>query len=134
MQLALDSCSSRSWPTSCASTSRARSTEPGTKRRRRTHDRRTFARNLSRAPDAMSWLADLILAVHFAFVLFVVGGLALIWIGAGARWRWVRNPWFRGCHFAAICIVTAEAVLGIMCPLTVWEDALRGARSETSFM
>jgi hypothetical protein len=82
----------------------------------------------------MSWLADLILAVHFAFVLFVVGGLALIWIGAGARWRWVRNPWFRGLHFAAICIVTAEAVLGIMCPLTVWEDALRGARSETSFM
>ncbi len=82
----------------------------------------------------MSWLADLILVVHFAFVLFVVGGLAMIWIGAAAGWRWVRNPWFRGLHLAAIAIVTAEALLGIMCPLTVWEDALRGARPETSFM
>ena len=82
----------------------------------------------------MSWLADLILVVHFAFVLFVVGGLALIWIGAAAGWRWVRNPWFRGLHLAAIAIVTAEALLGIMCPLTVWEDELRGARADTSFM
>ena len=39
----------------------------------------------------MTWLADLILIAHFAFVLFVVGGLALIWIGAVAGWRWVRN-------------------------------------------
>ena len=87
-----------------------------------------------RAPSTVSWLADLILFVHFAFVLFVVGGLATIWIGAAAGWRWVRNPWFRGLHLAAICFVTAEALLGIMCPLTVWEDALRGAGSQKSFM
>ena len=82
----------------------------------------------------MHRLADLILIVHFAFVLFVVGGLVMIWIGAAARWRWVRNPWFRGLHLAAILFVTAEALLGVMCPLTVWEDALRGAHAETSFM
>ena len=82
----------------------------------------------------MIWLADLILIAHFAFVLFVVGGLALIWIGAVAGWRWVRNGWFRGAHLAAICLVAAEALLGKVCPLTVWEDALRGTHGATSFI
>ncbi|MGH8640305.1 MAG: DUF2784 family protein, partial [Burkholderiales bacterium] len=49
----------------------------------------------------MSWLADLILIVHFLFVAFVVGGLALIWIGAAAGWEWVRNFWFRVAHLGA---------------------------------
>ena len=80
-------------------------------------------------------LADLILLVHFAFVLFVVGGLALIWAGAGLGWRWVRNLWFRVAHLAAILFVAGEALAGIWCPLTVWEDRLRGgARVETSFI
>ena len=82
----------------------------------------------------MTWLADLILIAHFAFVLFVAGGLALIWIGAAAGWRWVRNLCFRVAHLAAICVVAAEALLGMVCPLTVWEDTLRGARDETSFI
>ena len=81
----------------------------------------------------MAWLADLILIAHFAFVLFVVGGLALTWVGAATGWRWVRNRWFRGAHLAAILLVTAETLLGMVCPLTVWEDALRGARDDTSF-
>ena len=71
-------------------------------------------------------LADVVLVVHFAFVAFVVGGLALIWLGAAADWRWVRNRVFRIAHLAAICFVAAEAVFGVMCPLTGWEDALRG--------
>ncbi|HSN38862.1 MAG TPA: DUF2784 domain-containing protein [Burkholderiales bacterium] len=80
-------------------------------------------------------LADLILLVHFAFVLFVVGGLALIWAGAGLGWRWVRNLRFRVAHLAAILFVAGEALAGIWCPLTVWEDRLRGgARVETSFI
>jgi hypothetical protein len=82
----------------------------------------------------MSWLADIVLVVHFAFVLFVVGGLAAVWIGAAAGWRWVRNFWFRVAHLAAIAYVAGEALLGIWCPLTVWEDALRGAHSEKSFI
>jgi len=43
-------------------------------------------------------LADIVLVVHFAFVLFVVGGLVLIWIGVVLRWAWVRNFWFRVAH------------------------------------
>lgn len=76
----------------------------------------------------------MVLVVHFAFVAFVVGGLAAIWIGAAAGWRWVRNYWFRVAHLAAICFVAAEALLGMMCPLTVWEDALRGRESDAGFI
>jgi len=81
-----------------------------------------------------SLLADFILILHFAFVLFIVGGLALIWTGARLGWHWVRNFWFRTAHLTAICLVAGEALLGIWCPLTVWEDALRGTRAETSFI
>jgi len=82
----------------------------------------------------MALVADLILVIHFLFVLFVVGGLALIWIGAAAGWRWVRDVRFRIAHLAAICFVAAEALLGLVCPLTLWEAALRGAPAETSFI
>src|SRR6185436_7097986 len=71
---------------------------------------------------------------HFAFVAFVVGGLVAIWLGAALRWRWVRSFWFRILHLVAICFVAAEALLGVMCPLTVWEDALRGRRSDLGFV
>ncbi len=79
-------------------------------------------------------LADLILTAHFAFVLFVVGSLPLIWIGAAAGWGWIRNFSFRIAHLAAILFVTAEAAAGIWCPLTVWEDALRGTTPDKSFV
>jgi hypothetical protein len=75
-------------------------------------------------------LADAILVLHFGFVAFVVGSLPLIWIGAWARWSWVRHRGYRLAHFAAILFVTAESLLGMMCPLTVWEDALRGVRHD----
>ncbi len=79
-------------------------------------------------------LADLVLIVHAAFVLFVVGGLLAIWIGAAAKRRWCLNPWFRGLHVAAIGFVVAESLLGYACPLTVWEDTLRGANPGTGFI
>lgn len=79
-------------------------------------------------------LADLILVVHFAFVLFVVLSLPLIWAGAAAGWRWVRNFRYRVAHLAAILFVSAEAAAGIWCPLTLWEDALRGTTPDKSFV
>jgi hypothetical protein len=79
-------------------------------------------------------LADIILIVHFLFVAFVVGGLALIWIGAAVGWGWVRDVRFRAAHLAAIAIVALEAVAGIWCPLTVWEAQLRGSGAEKSFV
>ena len=78
--------------------------------------------------------ADAILVLHFAFVIFVVGGLAAIWLGAALGWKWVRNFAFRVAHLIAILFVAAEALVGVMCPLTVWEDALRGRASEKGFI
>jgi hypothetical protein len=79
-------------------------------------------------------IADLVLIVHFAFVLFVTGGLALIYLGTAAGWRWVRNFWFRVIHFGAIVFVAGEALAGVWCPLTMWEAQLRGVRADKSFM
>lgn len=70
-------------------------------------------------------LADLVVALHTAYVAFVVGGMALILIGIRRQWRWVRNPWFRIAHLLAILIVVGESILGIPCPLTTWEAELR---------
>lgn len=71
--------------------------------------------------------ADAILVVHFLFVLFVVGGFALVLLGAALRWSWVRARTFRSAHLGAILLVAAESLVGVACPLTVWEDALRRA-------
>lgn len=79
-------------------------------------------------------LADLLLLVHFALAAFIAGGLILVWIGAAAHWAWVRNPWFRYAHLAAIGCVALEALLGYACPLTVWEDLLRGGVRPDSFV
>ena len=85
--------------------------------------------------DELSLAADLILALHVAYVAFVVGGLVAIWIGCALGWSWVRNHWFRVLHFAAIAIVAVEAVVGVMCPLTVLEDMLRsGGAAGSSFV
>jgi hypothetical protein len=79
-------------------------------------------------------MADALLVVHFTIVAFIVGGLLLVWLGAALGWRWVRNPWFRYGHLAAIAFVAGEALLGIACPLTVWEDLLRGGVRAESFV
>ncbi|MDA1116737.1 MAG: DUF2784 domain-containing protein [Proteobacteria bacterium] len=78
--------------------------------------------------------ADALLVLHFAIVVFIVGGLILTWIGSALGWRWVRNPWFRYLHLGAIAFVALEAVIGMTCPLTEWEDALRGGARPQSFV
>ena len=80
----------------------------------------------------MGRLADLILTLHLAYVLFIVGGFALIWLGIARGWGWVRNFWFRLLHVAAIALVATEALIGLACPLTVFEDWLRSADDATS--
>lgn len=82
----------------------------------------------------MSLLADAILVVHVLFVAFVVGGLGFIWLGAWRHWVAVRNIRFRITHLAAIVFVAIEAIIGIACPLTIWEDTLRGSGSDVGFI
>lgn len=70
-------------------------------------------------------LADAVLLVHFAVVLFVVGGLVVVVAGNRLGWRWVNGWWFRLVHLLAIAVVALQAWLGQHCPLTVLESWLR---------
>lgn len=79
-------------------------------------------------------LADLILLAHFALAAFIVLVLPLVWIGAWLGWGWTRNRLLRYAHAAAIAVVAAEALAGIICPLTRWEDALRAGADGRSFI
>lgn len=77
--------------------------------------------------------ADLVVAAHFAYVAFVILGLLVVAIGGLRGWQWVRNLWFRTAHLAAIAIVVAESWLGITCPLTTWENALRRRAGQETY-
>ncbi len=70
-------------------------------------------------------LADLVLVLHVAIVVFVVGGLVLVVAGNLRGWRWVNALWFRLAHLVAIAFVVAQAWLGMVCPLTTLEMWLR---------
>ena len=70
-------------------------------------------------------LADLIVVLHLGYVLFVIVGLVLIWLGVALRWGWVRRPAFRVPHLVCTLIVPVEALIGYVCPLTTWEHELR---------
>ena len=78
-------------------------------------------------------LADTALFVHFAFVLFVVLGLAAILVGGRRAWGWVRNRAFRIAHLAAIGVVAEQAWLGILCPLTRLEVWARERVGEATY-
>jgi hypothetical protein len=70
-------------------------------------------------------LADLVLIVHFALVLFNIGGFLFIWIGHFLHWRSVRNFAFRMTHLLAMGFIAWQAVAQLTCPLTTWENQLR---------
>ena len=70
-------------------------------------------------------LADLMVAIHVCYIAYVVLGQLLIILAAPMKWQWARNPWFRYSHLTAIGIVAYEAIRGLRCPLTVWEEQLR---------
>lgn len=77
--------------------------------------------------------ADVLLFSHVLFVAFVVFGLALIFIGKFNGWVWVRNPWFRITHLAAIGIVVLQSWVGVICPLTTWEMTLRERAGDAAY-
>lgn len=83
-------------------------------------------------------LADFTLAVHAAFVAFVVGGQVAILIGWLRDWEWTRGRLFRFTHLAAIGFVVLESWFEIPCSLTVLENAFRirsgAAAYEQSFI
>ena len=68
-------------------------------------------------------MANLIVLVHFAFVVFVVlGGLLAL--------RWPRVVWL---HVPAVVWGALVEFTGWICPLTPLENRLRAAAGETSY-
>ena len=77
--------------------------------------------------------ADLVAAIHAAYITFVVFGFIAIILGIATGCRWVRNVYFRTAHLAAILLVCIEALLAVSCPLTVLEDRLRVLGADTPY-
>lgn len=88
---------------------------------------------MSDSPLLYQVLADAVLLLHVAVVLFVVGGLLLIVVGGARRWDWVRNPGFRWLHLGAIAFVVAESWFGVACPLTTLESSLRSLAGQAAY-
>lgn len=78
-------------------------------------------------------IADIVLMTHVAFVAFVIFALLLIVCGGFRRWNWIRDPWFRMMHLAAIGVVVVQAWFGVICPLTTWEMSLREQAGDQTY-
>lgn len=78
-------------------------------------------------------LADAVLIVHVGVVAFVVLGALAIALGGWRKWPWVKGFRWRVTHVALMVVIALQAWLGALCPLTVWEQALRRQAGETAY-
>lgn len=78
-------------------------------------------------------LADAVLLLHLAVVLFVVGGLLVVVVGNLKGWQGANAPVFRWLHLAAIGTIVVQSWLGIECPLTTLENWLRSAAGTSGY-
>lgn len=78
-------------------------------------------------------LADALLALHVGIVAFVVLGEALFLAGGSMGWSWVRHFGLRVAHLLLMGVIALQAWLGTLCPLTVWEQALRRQAGQAAY-
>ncbi len=71
-------------------------------------------------------MAELVLALHLLIILFFIIGFP---VGLA-----INHRGFRYFHAATLALVTLLMVLGIPCPLTVWEEVLSDTSYEGSFI
>lgn len=81
-----------------------------------------------------SALADLVLAVHAAIILFNIVGMVVVPIGAWRGWRFVHGFWWRALHLISMVTVAGQAALGRACFLTLWQAALESDGTATQPM
>lgn len=67
--------------------------------------------------------ADLVVAAHFAFIVFVV-------VGGFLTWRWPRLAWI---HVPVAAWGALIEFAGWICPLTPLENALRRAAGDAGY-
>lgn len=82
---------------------------------------------------AAARLADLVLAVHAGIAAFAVLVLIAVLVGGPRGWRWIRIRWLRLAHLALLGVIALQAWLGRLCPLTVWEQALRAHAGQPAY-
>ena len=70
--------------------------------------------------------ADIILVIHFLIVFFIFSLFALVPYGYYKKWTWVSIKKIRYTHLFLITFVAIESIVGIICPLTILENNLRG--------
>ena len=68
-----------------------------------------------------------------ALSTLTAGFSLLIVVGLIANWNWTRNRTFRIARLCAIGVVVAQAWLGVICPLTVWENELRRRAGQDAY-
>ena len=68
-------------------------------------------------------LADLVVVVHFAFIILIAAGGLLAW-----RWPW---PWLIWIHVPAVAWGIGIVTVGWDCPLTGLEHELRDRAGES---
>jgi hypothetical protein len=67
--------------------------------------------------------ADILVLVHFAFILFVMlGGFLVLW-----------RRWLAGLHLPAVAWGAWVEFTGWICPLTPWEQELRAQAGESGY-
>ena len=72
---------------------------------------------------AYRWLADAVVALHLAFIVFVV-------LGGFLAWRHIRWAYL---HLPAVAWVAWLEFTGAICPLTPLENALRLRAGEAGY-
>jgi len=72
-----------------------------------------------------AYLSDILVVLHFLWAAFMVGGfvLAIVGIFRPACRRWFK---LRTIHLIGIVFTASVPLWAGLCPLTIWEDTLRG--------
>ncbi len=68
-------------------------------------------------------LADAVVALHLAYIVFVVGGAVVV-----LKWRWVAWP-----HLLAVVWGAYVEFSGTVCPLTPLEQSLRRRAGQAGY-
>lgn len=79
------------------------------------------------------FLSDAVLVIHALCITFILGGLVMIFLGAGLKWQWVKNFWFRSLHLATITLVVLQSWMETICPLTTLEMYFREKGGHTTY-